>query len=90
MNCPTMLSVEARTVRSPRMDGPRSGRKNDSFSAYVRTVHDGVKSCLLLIRPRSRLPGDTPLMGRIDHRVCLNPIIYIRKMPGTVTSRFSS
>ena len=51
-----------------RPNGSRLGLERSAPEA--RTVRSGAKGLLLRSRPRSRLPGGTPL-GRRDPRVCL-------------------
>jgi hypothetical protein len=73
---PTVLSAEARTIRSMGPDDPRpsvgatpplctSGR----FTPRAQTVHNGAEG-LFHNRPRSYLLGGSP-SGRRDRRVCL-------------------
>jgi hypothetical protein len=76
-NCLAVLSAEARAVHSTGPDSPRPGAgatpplcTSRRSAPGARTVRDGAEGRLLRIRPRSHLPGGTPL-GRGDPRVCL-------------------
>jgi hypothetical protein len=74
INLLAVLSVEARVVRDPGLDGLGPRCRSGSFCTYAwmvlttpgaRTVHDGAEGRLLCSRPRSRLPGGTRGGGEI-------------------------